>query len=61
MEKRVFLAIFLSFAVLAGYQLLFPPPPVTPLCAAAGIVRGRHHGRAGDNASAGRHCASNRC
>ena len=31
MEKRVFLAIFLSFAVLAGYQLLFPPPPVTPL------------------------------
>ena len=27
MEKRVFLAIFLSFVVLAGYQALFPPPP----------------------------------
>ena len=27
MEKRVFLAIILSFAVLVGYQALFPPPP----------------------------------
>jgi YidC/Oxa1 family membrane protein insertase len=28
MEKRVFLAIFLCFAVLAGYELLFGPKPV---------------------------------
>src|SRR5262245_42385061 len=27
MEKRVFLAIFLSFAVLAVYQLIWPTPP----------------------------------
>ena len=31
MEKRVFLAILLSFAVLAGYQAMFPPVrPVAP-------------------------------
>src|SRR6188508_558446 len=30
MEKRVFLAIFLSFVVLGLYQLLFAPPPMTP-------------------------------
>ncbi|HET9370926.1 MAG TPA: membrane protein insertase YidC [Vicinamibacterales bacterium] len=30
MEKRVFLAIFLSFVVLGLYQLLFAPPPLTP-------------------------------
>jgi YidC/Oxa1 family membrane protein insertase len=29
MEKRVFLAIFLSFVVLAAYQALFAPPPPT--------------------------------
>ena len=28
MEKRVFLAILLSFVVLAGYQAFFAPPPV---------------------------------
>lgn len=27
MEKRVFLAILLSFVVLAGWQAMFPPPP----------------------------------
>jgi YidC/Oxa1 family membrane protein insertase len=27
MEKRVFLAVLLSFAVLYGYQAIFPPPP----------------------------------
>ena len=31
MEKRVFLAIFLSFAVLAAYQLIYPTPPPTQL------------------------------
>jgi len=30
MEKRVFLAIFLSFVVLAVYQVLVPPPPPPP-------------------------------
>ena len=30
MEKRVFLAIFLSFLVLAAYQALFAPPPADP-------------------------------
>lgn len=40
MEKRVFLAIFLSFVVLLGYQALFPPPepsrtpPATPAATA---------------------------
>jgi YidC/Oxa1 family membrane protein insertase len=40
MEKRVFLAILLSFAVLAGYQALVPPPrpavPTAPAPTAAG-------------------------
>jgi YidC/Oxa1 family membrane protein insertase len=27
MERRVLIAIVLSFAVLYGYQALFPPPP----------------------------------
>jgi YidC/Oxa1 family membrane protein insertase len=27
MERRVFIAVLLSFAVLYGYQALFPPPP----------------------------------
>ena len=38
MEKRVFLAIFLSFIVLAGYQAFFAPPPdpVRPAPSAAG-------------------------
>src|SRR2546430_7507151 len=27
MERRVLLAVLLSFVVLYGYQLLFPPPP----------------------------------
>jgi YidC/Oxa1 family membrane protein insertase len=30
MEKRVFIAILLSFVVLAGYQAMFPPPPLPP-------------------------------
>ena len=32
MERRVFIAVFLSFLVLYGYQALFvpPPPPATP-------------------------------
>jgi YidC/Oxa1 family membrane protein insertase len=30
MEKRVLLAVILSFAVLYGYQVLFPPPPEPP-------------------------------
>ncbi len=32
MERRVFIAVILSFVVLYGYQALFPPPepPVTP-------------------------------
>lgn len=30
MEKRVFLAIFLSFVILAVYQTVFAPPPVKP-------------------------------
>jgi YidC/Oxa1 family membrane protein insertase len=35
MEKRVFLAIFLSFLVLAAYQAMFaPPPPAAPDAAA---------------------------
>jgi YidC/Oxa1 family membrane protein insertase len=29
MERRVFIAVLLSFAVLYGYQALFPPPPAT--------------------------------
>jgi len=34
MERRVFIAILLSFAVLYGYQALFvPPPPPTPTSA----------------------------
>ena len=39
MEKRVFLAIFLSFVVLAGYQAMFPPPPPVqpPPTAPAGV------------------------
>ncbi len=35
MERRVLLAVLLSFVVLYGYQLLFPPPP-EPKPAAAG-------------------------
>jgi YidC/Oxa1 family membrane protein insertase len=35
MEKRVFLAIFLSFVVLAAYQALFAPPPPPPAVAEA--------------------------
>jgi YidC/Oxa1 family membrane protein insertase len=31
MEKRVFLAIFLSFIVLAVYQSYFAPPPIEPV------------------------------
>jgi YidC/Oxa1 family membrane protein insertase len=34
MEKRVFLAILLSFAVLAIWQTVFPPPPPAPSAAA---------------------------
>jgi YidC/Oxa1 family membrane protein insertase len=30
MERRVFLAILLSFAVLFGYQAFFAPPPIEP-------------------------------
>ena len=31
MERRVLIAVFLSFLVLYGYQALFvPPPPATP-------------------------------
>ena len=30
MEKRVFLAILISFGILAVYQAYFAPPPVTP-------------------------------
>src|SRR5262245_27669031 len=30
MEKRIFLAIFLSFVVLAGYQAFFAPPVPVP-------------------------------
>lgn len=33
MEKRVFIAILLSFVVLAVYQAVFPPPPVAPAAA----------------------------
>jgi YidC/Oxa1 family membrane protein insertase len=35
MEKRVFLAIFLSFVVLAGYQAFFAPPPPKPAAQSA--------------------------
>ena len=35
MEKRVFLAIFLSFIVLAVYQTYFAPPPADPAVAPA--------------------------
>jgi YidC/Oxa1 family membrane protein insertase len=35
MEKRVFLAIFLSFVVLAVYQSYFAPPPITTTPAAS--------------------------
>jgi YidC/Oxa1 family membrane protein insertase len=35
MEKRVFLAILLCFAVLAVYQMVFPPAKPTPAAAAA--------------------------
>ena len=38
MEKRVFLAIFLSFIVLAVYQTYFAPPPVDPVVPAAGTT-----------------------
>jgi YidC/Oxa1 family membrane protein insertase len=41
MEKRVFLAIFLSFIVLAVYQTYFAPPPpdpVAPVAPAAGAT-----------------------
>ena len=31
MEKRVLLAVFLSFLVLYGYQALFPPPKPRPI------------------------------
>jgi YidC/Oxa1 family membrane protein insertase len=34
MEKRVFLAIFLSFIVLVAYQAMFAPPPKPPVPAA---------------------------
>ena len=30
MERRVFLAILLSFVVFYGYQTLFLPPPAAP-------------------------------
>ena len=30
MERRVLIAVLLSFLVLFGYQLLFPPPPEPP-------------------------------
>jgi len=36
MEKRVFLAIFLSFVVLAVYQSYFAPPPIKPAAAGQG-------------------------
>ncbi len=36
MEKRVLLAVVLSFIVLYGYQAMFPPPPPRPQPAAAG-------------------------
>jgi YidC/Oxa1 family membrane protein insertase len=42
MEKRVFLAILLSFGVLAAYQAFFAPPPapVTPPAAASVVTPG---------------------
>ena len=37
MERRVLIAVFLSFLVLYGYQALFvPPPPATPETQAGG-------------------------
>ena len=38
MEKRVLLAVVLSFVVLYGYQALFPPPEAS---AGPQTVRGR--------------------
>ena len=34
MEKRVFLAIFISFLILALYQAYVVPPPIEPEAAA---------------------------
>nr|MDQ3421405.1 membrane protein insertase YidC [Acidobacteriota bacterium] len=59
MEKRVLLAIVLSFVVLYGYQAMFPPPePVKPAPAAQtpatpqGVTAGSSQGAAAPGASA---------
>jgi YidC/Oxa1 family membrane protein insertase len=52
MEKRVFLAIFLSFVVLAVYQMLLPPPLPPPAVTLPANVPGAAPGAAGAPAAA---------
>ena len=37
MEKRVFIAVLLSFLILAGYQAYFAPPPANPTAPAPAV------------------------
>ena len=60
MERRVFVAILLSFLVLFGFQMLFPPPePVPPAQPVAQGPAGRgrplRSSAGGGRAGRGRH------
>jgi YidC/Oxa1 family membrane protein insertase len=46
MERRVLLAVLLSFLVLFGYQLLFPPPPEPPPAKAGAATQSPASGQA---------------